>query len=184
MWPLQCFHMSLLHLILFKMTRLTMISIQPLSSTCTGSGWGSSRFSWVFHVLLPSNAFQLLLGDPKLFPAKMRFILPPVSSWSILGSPSSWLCRENLHRFPNLHSWPLSMWRSSSDISALCLLERPKKAVEPCHFLDQRCRCELLKQNMLLTMAAPGDPVHKYHKQDQRQGKTLAESNTHWGRAW
>lgn len=64
-------------------------------------------------------------------------------------------------------------------VSVLAGGQGQKKTVDPGHLLDQRCTYELLKQNILFTMAVPWDPVHEYHKQDQRQGTTLAESNTH-----
>lgn len=38
----------------------------------------------------PSNASQLLLGDPEAFTAQMGYVIPPASSGSTAGSPPSW----------------------------------------------------------------------------------------------
>ncbi len=45
---------------------------------------------------LPRSIFQLLLGDPKAFPSKMRYVISPVCSGSTLGALTGWM--ENLQR--------------------------------------------------------------------------------------
>jgi len=43
-------------------------------------------------VPLSSNSFQLLLGDPKVFPGQMRYAIPPACSGSTPGPPTSGTC--------------------------------------------------------------------------------------------
>lgn len=56
---------------------------------------------WTHHkqvfpdIHLPRNVFQLPLGA---FPVQMRYVIPPESSGSTLGSPPSCICQENLQR--------------------------------------------------------------------------------------
>ncbi|MEQ2172094.1 hypothetical protein GOODEAATRI_017494 [Goodea atripinnis] len=49
-------------------------------------------------ISLPSNSLQLILGDPKAFPCRRGYIVPPVSSGSASGSPPTGTCPENLQR--------------------------------------------------------------------------------------
>lgn len=43
---------------------------------------------------------QVHLGDPEAFPGQMGCIFPPASSESVLGSPASWMCPQQLQRKP------------------------------------------------------------------------------------
>lgn len=40
------------------------------------------------YIPLPSNTFQLILGDPKAFPGQRRYKIPPANSVSSPGSPA------------------------------------------------------------------------------------------------
>lgn len=45
---------------------------------------------------LPSDTFQLVLGDPEMFPCQRKYIIPLATSRSSPGPPSSGMCPENL----------------------------------------------------------------------------------------
>lgn len=51
---------------------------------------------------LSSNVFQLSLGDPEHFPCHIRYTISPVCSGRTPGSPTCWMCLENL-QMPRKH---------------------------------------------------------------------------------
>ncbi len=73
-------------------------SIHPFSSSSEARSQWQQAEEGSPGVLLLSNVFQLLLGDPKTFPGQMRYIIPPACSGSTQGYPTSWTCPENLQR--------------------------------------------------------------------------------------
>lgn len=58
----------------------------------------AASYQGISDIPLPSNGFQLLLGDPKVFLGQKKYVIPPVSSESAPGSPPSLSCSENLQR--------------------------------------------------------------------------------------
>lgn len=63
-----------------------------------GSHWQQAKVGSP-DIPLPTNAFQLLLGDPEAFLSQARYVISPVYSGSNPGSSmSSKTCLENLHR--------------------------------------------------------------------------------------
>lgn len=90
---------------------LSVSSIHPSSTTYLWSGRGGSRLS-IPDILLPSSTFQLLLGDPKVFPGQVGYLVPPASSRSVPGSHPNCSClvhlsREARRRHPNRMPRPL-----------------------------------------------------------------------------
>ncbi len=75
-------------------------------------------------VPLSSSVFQLLLGDPEVFPSQMRYVIYPACSGSTLRSLTSW---TSIRRHPRRH--PDQM------------LKPPQPA--PFYVTEQRLYCEL-----------------------------------------
>ncbi len=74
---------------------------------CSLSG---SRLEWLQakhgspDMPLPSNIFELLLGDPEVIQSQMRYIISPVCSGSTPGSPTSCTCIEtSVWKVPRRH---------------------------------------------------------------------------------
>lgn len=74
------------------------IFIHPSFTIYQGMGQGASKVSPVFP--FPCHNFQIRLGESKVFPGQLRYIIPKAGSRSSPGSSPSWLCREHLHRHP------------------------------------------------------------------------------------
>ena len=72
--------------------------INPSVLVCL-SVLGSQWLRRLFQMsLLPENTFQLLLGDPDVFPGQMRCIISPESSGSAPGLLPVGPARKNLQR--------------------------------------------------------------------------------------
>lgn len=102
-------------------------SIHPSIAFClsgVGSQWqqGQQGQQGIPNILLLTNAFQLLLGDHKVFPGQMIYIIPPADSGSAVGSPPRSLCMVNLQgEAPRMY--PNQMPKPPTPFQGLALLQ-------------------------------------------------------------
>lgn len=98
-------------------------AIQPFSA---GYQWQQTKQG---NIPLISTIFQLLLGDPKVFPNQIRHLIFPVCSGSTLVSLTSWAYLENLQRKT---SWS-DDWNTSICLflskGAVALLQAPPRSI-------------------------------------------------------
>lgn len=90
---------------------------------------------------------------------------PGIESWS--QAYKCWFSFQSLHT-------PLQT--TPENVEGHILM----KPTKPHHLLKHRSNSKVPNPDTLPTPAARWYPVHEYHKQDEQQGPTLAESNTHW----
>lgn len=85
-------YFNILSLMMLYKLSLFLFSIHPSSCAYPGSPWQQVNPG------SPERCFQLLLSDPEAFPGQMGYVIPPESSGTDPGSPSSCTCLENFQR--------------------------------------------------------------------------------------
>jgi len=133
-------------------------------------------------------------NSSEAFPGQKGYIIPPASSGSAPGSPSSRTCLKNLQReatrrHPNQMPKPPQLtlfrcrgavlphysWRSPNGELPQCKLKVMawEKQTEPHH--PEKSRDATLR----FPNYTSWDPIHRNHKRDRWHRASVAEDNTH-----